>query len=105
MSDTCSALFIATATIDSIPVNDPFQFSTVAIEYTSTDGTVYRSDLSGQSQQSGFIITKVEPFDRNANDEATLKLTVQFVCTVYEVSGPGQVALNGSGVIAIAYPD
>jgi hypothetical protein len=104
--DTCSALFTYATNIDSIPISDPFQFSTIAIEYQDEAGIVYRSDIEAQPSSATFSLTKIEPFERNENNEATLKLTFNFNCVVYEVGGSTQLELSGgNAVIAIAYPD
>ena len=104
--DTCSALFTFDAMSDLMTTGDPFQFSTIAIEYTAADGTVYRSDEEVQPASSSFTILEITPFDRNENDQATLQLKIRFDATLFEVGGSGEITLNGgAGTIAIAYPD
>ncbi|MEL6925513.1 MAG: hypothetical protein AAFO94_15820 [Bacteroidota bacterium] len=80
-----------------------FQFSTVILVYTDEDGTVYRSDLNAQSDNSSFEVLGVEPFNLNENGEKTVKLDIRYTADVFDIDG-NRKTISGDGTIAVAYP-
>jgi hypothetical protein len=83
--------------------NDSLQLSTVLIQYTDTDGTVYRSDYQEQSSSQFFAIEAIEDYENNENGDKTKKLTVSANCVLYDDNGV-PFPFPFEGVIAIAYP-
>ncbi len=84
-------------------VGDSLQLGTVLIQYTDTDGMVYRSDFQEQSNLSDFTIIAVEDYENNENGDKTKKLTVSGNCVLYDEFGASK-DFPFEGIIAVAYP-
>ena len=87
-----------------IPGNsDSLQLSTVLIQYTDSDGVVYRSDLGQQSNSSSFKINVVEDYEPNENGDKTKKIEISGNCLLFdEFLMPNFFPFEG--IIAVAYP-
>lgn len=107
----CLASFEANTTkeyeIDSMEIvtTDNFQFSTIELEYTDENGTVFNSKWGPQNaMNASFEIISVEDFEDNENGMKTKQLTLQFECQLFSQNGDIKNLTNGEAVIAIAYP-
>jgi len=82
-------------------------FSEVLIEYTNEDGMIFRSNAVDQNVESLFEITSVSDFARNENDQATVKLEVNFNCVLGNIDNVlADIEFNNAkATIAVAYPD
>jgi hypothetical protein len=74
----------------------------VRIELQGPDGAVWRTDDGPQLLNARFGVTRVGPYKDNENKQATWQMTVDFDCLLYR-NGEAR-ALQGAGVIAVAYP-
>ena len=73
------------------------------IQYTDSNGAVYRSDLQQQPNSNSFVITSVEDYENNENGDKTKKLHVSSNCILYNLNG-NTLNFPFEGVIAVAYP-
>ncbi|MBK7937281.1 MAG: hypothetical protein IPJ82_09405 [Lewinellaceae bacterium] len=85
------------------PVYNPLQLGTVVIQWVDESGTIWRSDLGEQPNDTFFQILSSEPYEANENGVATQKLTVAYQCVMYNIP-LGSLQFSGSGVIAMAVP-
>ncbi len=82
-----------------------YGFSQFVIQYTDENGTTYRSDLGPQSALSYLKVTSIEDYISNENSQATKKLDIQYQCNVYTETGLSLRVVDGTGTIAVAYPN
>jgi len=102
----CVASFVYQSTseteIITVP-GDSLQFKTVTLEYTDSDGTVYRSDRQPQPPGAYFIIDEAETFETNENGDPTLLIKARFSGTLFSENGTARKVDQASVVMAIAY--
>ncbi|MFN0176269.1 MAG: hypothetical protein ACKVU0_16605 [Saprospiraceae bacterium] len=90
------------------PLSDSFALHTVSIQWVKTDGSVLRSDLLVQPQDtfgslSYFTILASEPWEVNERGEKTWKMNVDFSCWLLDPIQGQERKVIGSGVIAVGY--
>jgi PKD repeat protein len=96
---TCSIRYSS----DQTAIANPFNLSTVIIEWTDANGTVYTSNDLAQPSSSYFKINSVEDYDTNENGLKTKKLNLSISCVLY--NGTNTINLtNAEAMIAVAYP-
>lgn len=84
-------------------IDNPFNLSTVVVEWTDASGNLYTSDNSSQPPSSYFKINSVTDYDNNENGEKTKKLNISLNCVLYNGSNTINLT-NAEAVIAVAYP-
>lgn len=82
----------------------------VSIRWVQPNGTILRSDLLLQPQDSSggslshFNILASEPWEQNEHGEMTWKMDVQFSCWLFDsIQQHPEVRIFGGGVIAVGY--
>ena len=87
---------------EEIVVNNLTYFNSIYVEWTDEDGTVYSTKYT--NQEGNIKITSVEEFDVNENGEKTIKVDVEFDCTLYNEEGESKELVNAKATLAVAYP-
>ena len=90
-------------TIESVPIPGPP--GEVANQWVDPQGNTWRSDRTNQDLSFAyFIVEESEDYEENERGQKTRKMRVSFNCRLFNTTGESGV-FNGSGVIAVAYPD
>ena len=79
---------------------------TVAIEWVTGTGQLFRSDLLMQEDSTfigQFLIESSEPWEPNERGEPTWKMTVNFQCLVQNPQTQEIKQIQGQGVIRVGY--
>ena len=84
-------------------ISDSLNYSKVLVEYTSSTGNYFRSDLTDQSL-SNFNISDVEPYENNELNDKTVKFKVNFSCDLQNQSGQQLKLKSVKGIIGVSYP-
>ena len=86
------------------PLPNTMSLSTVSIEYTNTNGTVFSSTNSPSGSDGFFQITGTEDYPDNANGDKVKKISMRFSCRLYNALQTEYVDMAVSdGVFAVAY--
>lgn len=90
------------------PLDDSLAQKKVAVQWILPNGSVLRSDLLPQPQDtfgslSHFLILDSEPWEINERGETTWKMTIDFTCWMLDSSQNQSQKISGSGVIAVGY--
>ncbi len=95
----CSIRYSATTTT----ISNPFNLSTVEVQWTDAAGVEYTSNNAAQPMASYFKINNVEEYEVNENGDRTKKLNISLNCTLY--NGTNSIQLeNAAATIAVAHP-
>ena len=70
------------------------------IELIDEKNTIWTTNLTDQLPNSFFKVTSVADYDRNENNQATSKLTIEFDCILAN-ENQQQLFLRGNGTIAV----
>jgi len=76
----------------------------VEIEYIDAASQVFRSDRFRQPEASQFTITAISDYKDPITEEALKKLEITFDCVLYSDTGEMIKIENGTGSIALSYP-
>lgn len=82
------------------------ELNTVAIQWVSNEGRVYRSDLLMQEDSNfigHFFIESSEPWENNELGQQTWKMTINFNCLMQNQQSQEVRRVQGQGVIGVAY--
>jgi len=90
------------------PLSDTLALHTVAIQWVTNEGTVLRSDILPQPQDtfgalSHFTILNSEGWETNERGETTWKMKVDFTCWVFDSILGQERRILGNGVIGVGY--
>ena len=83
--------------------SDSLQFGRVAIQWTDSQGKVWRSDR-GTQPVSKFQVIETAPYDLNEKGDYTRQMIVSFSCLLYDDNGASR-PFSGEGRIGVAYPN
>ena len=87
------------------PATNPLSLSNITINYTDGGGNVYTSNSTSQGSGSSFQVLSVSPYQNNSSGNSTKMLKVSFTCDVFNSSAnPSIIAISGTAIIAVAYP-
>jgi hypothetical protein len=98
----CKIEFNYSTTNNPAPA-DSLNFSKVLIEYTTTAGGYFRSDLIAQ-ENSTFIVSELEPYELNEKNEKTIRFSLQFNCELQNVNGQKLSFESFKGKVGVSYP-
>lgn len=95
-----------TYSVEEIPLApDTLQLDRVNIRWIDTNGIAWESQKGAQNTDAFFQVLDSSPYENNENGQETWKMTVSFSCLVYNTSNPSESKpMNGTAVIAVAYP-
>ena len=82
---------------------DPYQFSTITVNWRDQSGKKYTSASELQPSNSSFEILEILPYEENEAGEKVLRLKVKFSCELYHNDEVIQLE-DAIGYIGIAYP-
>ena len=77
----------------------------ILIQYTDSQGVVWRSDRAAQPASSSFQLIEATPYDPNENGQATYKLRANINCTLYNANMQTRTLTNVQTTFAVATPD
>lgn len=75
----------------------------VAIQWVDPDGRTWRSDRGVQENGTYFRILRSEAYFNNEKGQMTQKMEIAYSCRLLKEGGQ-EVLLDGTGVVAVAYP-
>ena len=85
----------------AVPILNPNQIGSVAIQWVDSEGIVWRSDREKQLGSAVFKVLQSLPYEPNEKGDKTRMLIVQFSCQLFSENGSAR-EFFGNGVIAIA---
>lgn len=97
----CMANFEYTG-YEEIEVDNLTYFNSIYVEWTADDGTIYSTKY--KDQEGDIKITSVNQFQLNEKGEKTVKIDVEFNCTLYNDQGIKIQLRNAKATLAVAYP-
>lgn len=101
LQPTCPVTFTYNPTEPTI--SDSLNYSKVLVEYTSSNGDYFRSDIINQSL-SNFNVSDLEAYDNNELNDKTVKFKVNFSCDLQNQNGQQLKLKTVMGSIGVSYP-
>ena len=100
-----AATFEASIISSTIIKNIESTLSNVKISNTNDAGEVYSTRKGSQTTQQYFRIIKITPFEKNENNQPTVKVETEVKCNLYNDSGEVLELESNQLIFAIAYPE